>query len=84
MGVEKISIVTLYIIYERNELEQSAVTKRRRVYAGPPGAVSGYRKPCVSRAAALKIEGRMLGKCDDGWDTVTAPGSLSKGNGSLL
>lgn len=31
------------------------------------------RKPFVSKAAVLKIEGRMLGKCDEGSDVVTAP-----------
>lgn len=43
-----------------------------------------HRKPFVTEAAALKIEGRMFDKCDGPGMQLQPSGSLSKGNGSLL
>lgn len=49
-----------------------------------PGALARWvdRKPFVTKAALLKIEGRMLGKCDGLGCSYSPPGSLSRGNGS--
>lgn len=42
------------------------------------------RKPFVTKAAVLKMEGRMLGKCAGPGCSYSPRSSLSKGNGSLL
>lgn len=48
-----------------------------------PGTDQPHRKPFVTEASVLKIEGRMFDKCDGPGMKLQPPGSLSKGNRSL-
>lgn len=55
-----------------------------RLESWSPGTDPPHRKPFVTEASVLKIEGRMFDKCDGPGIQLQPPGSLSKGNRSLL